>query len=128
VKLSGGTTPPDQRRERKLIAAIATQPTTHHEPLQRLLDGICASHYSVMLDQWLELQEVVFIFRVILSLERLLASEGTNAALRVPMGHGQEMGYGVFVSPHHRNAEVAWNRPVVWNGPLLEEARIGITL
>ena len=30
---------PDQRRERKLFPAIATQPPTCHGPLQRLLDG-----------------------------------------------------------------------------------------
>jgi hypothetical protein len=79
-----------------------------------------------MLDELLELQEVVFVLRVVLSPQRLVAGESTNAALGVPVRYREEVRNRVLVSAQHRDAEIAWNRAIVRNGPPLEKTSIGV--
>jgi hypothetical protein len=45
-----------------------------------------------MLHERLELQQILLVFRVVLGSQWLSASESANAALRIPVRYGQEVG------------------------------------
>jgi hypothetical protein len=66
-------------------------------------------HYRVMLNFRFELQQILFIFRVVLGFQRLIAGESTDIGLRIPMRDGQKVTYAVLFSPHNLNTKIAWN-------------------